>query len=108
MEGGGGLGLGLDIGNASTTDATETDAGSMRQKASESEDTDLGLGLGLGGVTMERDGGIAKVDKVDAKSWLRRTRRESVFSKSASTSTLEVEGTSDDDMESVMARFLNF
>ena len=108
MEGGGGLGLGLDIERAATTDATETDAGSKGQKDSAGEYTGLGFGLGVGGVAMERDGGMAKVDRVDAKSWLRKTRRESVFSKSASTSTSEVEGTSDDDMESVTARFLNF
>lgn len=108
MEGGGDLGLGLDIGYASSTDATETDAGGEKQKESEGEEPGVDLRLGVGGVAMERDGGMAKVDRVDAKSWLRKTRRESVFSKSASTSTSEVEGTSDDDMESVTARFLNF
>ncbi|PVH76141.1 hypothetical protein DL98DRAFT_535938 [Cadophora sp. DSE1049] len=108
MERGGGLGLGIGIGTGSGAVDTNVDSGFEKQKESEGGELGLGLGLGFGGVPMERDGGMAKVDSGDAKTWLRKTRRESIFSKSAPAITWEVDGTREDDMESVTARFLDF
>ncbi|KAH7397573.1 hypothetical protein BKA64DRAFT_672263 [Cadophora sp. MPI-SDFR-AT-0126] len=95
MERGGGLGLGIGIELGSGTAGTEVD-GVEKQKESEGGDIGLplGLGVGFGGVPMERDGGMVKVDNRDGKGWLRRTRRESVFSKSTSATTSEIEKTS--------------
>ncbi|KAK0103749.1 hypothetical protein ONS95_005755 [Cadophora gregata] len=116
--GGGGGGLGLGIGMNSgfgpgTVDTAVVNGAFEKQKESEVGDLGLGLGLGLssgfGGVPMEREGGTAKIDGGYGKTWLRKTRRESVFSKStASTTTSEIDGTQEDDMGSVTARFLDF
>ncbi|KAH7346840.1 hypothetical protein BKA65DRAFT_285130 [Rhexocercosporidium sp. MPI-PUGE-AT-0058] len=67
----------------------------------------LGLGLGFGGVTMERKGEGSTVQG-SAKGPPSTRRRSHNILKLPSASTSEVEGTSDDTLESATAQFLGF